>query len=866
MDMRELFHRLIDSGDLTCADRIDLPARQERTTDIPIAYRSGLPGRWLTNDDKLKGRLWLHQARAMEAAEQGRNVVISTGTASGKSLVFQSVVLRALDKNDEATAIVFYPLKALAGDQLVSWRRTATLAGLGEDSVQKIDGGIKSIEERETRLERARIALMTPDICQSWLLREISKPARRDFLARMSLIVVDEAHILESVFGSNFAYLFRRLCAARSLARPERQLAPLQSIAASATILKPDSHLHDLTGLRFDVIGQDDDGSPHHSRSIVHVGADNNAVMDVIGSLLRRLVDETEEGNSITFVDSRQGTERLVVKVDREDSVKSYRSGYEADDRKTIEDALRSGDLRGVVSTSALELGIDISHFTVGLNFGVPPSRKSLRQRLGRVGRQRPGSFGIVAESSAFRRFGMTLGDYYQASIEPSYLYLHNRFIQYAHARCLVEELEMLGVARRRRIPSNVSWPDGFKEIFEFSHPEGRSAQPKEFDSIARIGGDSPHLNYLLRNVPEEAFNIAHGRGDNPVRIGQLNLQQAIREAFPGAIYLHMAPGWYVREWRSTAFGRSIRVSRTGSHSFPKPIIRTFVNFGLGCDGLIENHFRRGGDGFLAECHLEITERVEGFVEQGERKFYRDLRQENPSMAPKMRKFRTTGTVIRIKESWFREKGVKQKISEALHELMLREYSILPQDIGRVSTNIALIRNGQLEHVSDAIVVYDALHGSLRLTERAYLKFDHLLDRFQHSVEISHSEDNLLSLNLVSKLRQWFEELGEEGEADLKQSVPDSLVESDGWLRVFAVGSIVARKGTQGVYGDIEISGYQLLSIDGEKKFFYRYNTGTTGSALVSGEKVEAVGGDWSMALWNPEMDEIRESKDDVED
>lgn len=138
MDMRDLFHHLIDSGDLPFVDRFDLPARQERPAEIPDAYRSGSSGRWLMNDDKLQGRLWLHQAKAMKATEQGHNIVISTGTASGKSLVFQSTALRVLDKDDEATIIVFYPLKALASDQLASWRRVAAMAGLRESSVEKL--------------------------------------------------------------------------------------------------------------------------------------------------------------------------------------------------------------------------------------------------------------------------------------------------------------------------------------------------------------------------------------------------------------------------------------------------------------------------------------------------------------------------------------------------------------------------------------------------------------------------------------------------------------------------------------------------------------------------------------------------------
>lgn len=716
------------------------------------------------------------------------------------------------------------------------------------------------------RLGRARIVLMTPDIFQAWFLRDISKSACRDFLARTSLIIIDEAHALESVLGSNFAYLFRRLCAAHSLARSSPQRKPLQVIAASATILKPETHLHDLTGLRFENIGEGDDGSPHHPRSIFHVGAADKIEADTIAQLLCRMIDETSDGSFVTFMDSRQGVERLAVKIDRGDLVKPYRSGYEPEDRIAIENAIRQANLRGVVSTSALELGVDIPHFAIGINIGVPASRKSFRQRLGRVGRQKSGSFGIFAEPFAFKRFGMTLSDYYRASIEPSYLYLHNRFIQYAHARCLVEELEMLGVVGRKVAPSSVSWPEDFESIFEFSHPEGRSVRPKEFDAIAQIGGDSPHTNYPLRNVPEEAFNVVHGRGGNPFRVGRLSLEQAIREAFPGAVYMHMAKGWYVYEWRSTIFERTIRVSPTQSRSGPSPFIRTFVNFGLDSDGLVERRLRLSEGGFLAECHLQITRKVEGFRDQGGRKLYRDLRREKPSMTPKTRYFRTIGVALQIEEPWFREEGIKQQISVAIHQLMIREYSILPQDIGVVSTNIALMRDGQRERISNAIVIFDSVHGSLRLAEPAYLEFSHLLDRLERSGKMSSPGHDLLHPNTVSNLRNWFENLGSEGATEIQLRASDSFIGHEGWYQVYSIGSVVAQRDAQGVYKEVEVSNYEFLDIDGERRLFYQYKTDTTGIARVSAEKIESLGDEWEMVWWNPETGETKESMDDDED
>ena len=862
-DMLAEFERLIDTNTVSCVDRLELPACTERSVPVPDAYRDGSPGRWLMNDEKLRGRLWLHQAKAMAIAAEGRNLVISTGTASGKSLVFQSAAFRMLDEDNEAAIIVFYPLKALSNDQLMSWRRAAGLAGFREEDIVKVDGDILR-PSRAKLLPKARVALMTPDVCQAWLLNEISNPAHRAFLARTRLMVVDEAHVLEGVFGSNFAYLFRRLCAARFLVQGKGRRTDLQVIAASATISSPDEHLNALTGLQFTTVGEEDDGAPRHNRSVMHITAAHRREADVAESVHKTLVEASTDGSFITFVDSRQGAERLALRAGNESLVKPYRSGYEARDRSIIEHALREGHLRGVVSTSALELGIDIPHFAVGLNIGVPVTRKSFRQRLGRVGRQRPGGFAVVAEPYAFSRYGSTLAEYYEKSVEPSYLYLRNRFMQFAHARCLAEELEMLGVTGRKALPAAVTWPEGFAEVLEFAYPGGSAARPREFDQINRIGSDQPHFNYPLRNVPEDAYKVVNSRGGptGTADVARLTVQQAIREAFPGGIYLHMAKGWRVHEWRSTSFDRTIRVSPTKSPIQPQPLIRTFVNFSLERDGIVEGRFRSGERGFLAECQLQVNERVEGFRELGERKLYKDLRQTKPGMTPKTRDFRTTGVVMRIDEDWFRQSGVKQRVADSLRDLMLREYSISPQDVDAAATNISVIRNGQREAVSDALVLFDATHGTLRLTEAAYLRLDDLLDQLKRSVRMTPPDDDRVSADVVEGLTAWLGHLDREAGA-----VPDvdGFDGSDGWVQVYDIGSIVARRDSSGMLHDMEVAGHEFAVFDDKEQFFYLYNTGKPMKAMTSAESVQSVGDEWTMVYLNRETGEKRESLDDDE-
>ncbi len=565
MNIREVLNTLVDEGELPLTERIDLAAREERRMPIPEAFRYGAPGDFLATVDTTGMGLWRHQSLALGHVAAGKNVVVSTGTASGKSLVFQAASLRLILEDPEARILVFYPLRALAADQRDSWQRAIENTDLAAETVGMIHGGVPP-DERADIMDTARIVLMTPDVCHAWLMCRVSTPSISRFLSRLRLVILDEAHILEAVFGSNVAYLLRRMQAARAIVVRNRKTPPLQIIAASATIASPARHLESLTGVPFTLIDESDDGSPTYERSLLHIpvpDVPNNGVSALLGSLLNN-----SDGSFIAFVDSRQGVEQIVHYLDH-DGVRPYRSGYEAKDRADIERALQNGELRGVVSTSALELGINIPHFSVGLNLDVPNSRKAFRQRVGRIGRSQPGLFAVLAAAQAFQRYGSTFRDYWQGSIEPSHLYLENRFIQFMHARCLSDELDALGV-QRTRPPASVTWPNGFSTVYEFARPGG--ARPREFDPIAQVGGDSPHLNYPLRNVGELSFTLQGVQNTPDNNIGSITLPQAIREAYPEAVYLHLTRSYRVIEWKNSPFERSIRLAKTRMPPITRPL------------------------------------------------------------------------------------------------------------------------------------------------------------------------------------------------------------------------------------------------------------------------------------------------------
>ena len=466
--MYETIRGLIDDSDFSVVESFEIPGRPAEYEDVPRFLFDSPMGDYLSQRslgaESGQLGLWFHQARALQALGRGDNVVVSTGTASGKSLVFRALSLHKTLRDPSSRVVVFYPLRALVADQLRGWREMASDLGLSEDTVGQIDGSVQ-FNERDDVLRRSRIIVMTPDVCQAWLMSRLAMPVVKDFVGSLSTLVMDEAHTLEGVFGSNFAFLIRRLIAARNhLLRGEAKAVPLQLVAATATISNPGEHMKQLTGEDFAVIDHEADGAPRYDRVVAHVACPEGEELKITKDLQHRAITEGHEGVFITFMDSRKGVEALAMATQQDldelfddPAVVSYRGGFTPQSRRLIEEQLRSGNRRGVVSTSALELGIDFPNLRVGFSVGIPPTRKAYRQRLGRVGRSGPGAFVVIGPPNVFHRYGTTFREYHDMSVEPSYLYLDNRFMQFAHGRCLADERDAL--AAPPSLPSHVRWP-----------------------------------------------------------------------------------------------------------------------------------------------------------------------------------------------------------------------------------------------------------------------------------------------------------------------------------------------------------------------------------------------------------------------
>lgn len=349
---------------------------------------------------------WSHQVAGADAAHSGRHVVLSTGTASGKSLAYQLPILTALATDPRARALYISPTKALGHDQLRAAQSLSdAVASLGKDlrvAPAAYDGDSSS-EARRFARENSRWIFSNPDMIHLSLLRNHARWAV--FLRNLRYLVVDECHYYRGIFGSNVAMVLRRLL--RLCARYSSADSPGPTVIfASATTASPAATASELLGQT--VMEVTEDGSPQGGRTIALwepalrtdiVGENGAPVRRSAGAEAGRVMADlvAEGARTLTFVRSRRGAEltalgartRLAdVAPQLEDLVASYRAGYLAEDRRALESALAEGRLRGLATTNALELGVDIAGLDAVVLAGFPGTVASFWQQAGRAGRR----------------------------------------------------------------------------------------------------------------------------------------------------------------------------------------------------------------------------------------------------------------------------------------------------------------------------------------------------------------------------------------------------------------------------------------------------------------------------------------------
>jgi DEAD/DEAH box helicase domain-containing protein len=444
MLLRELLDELLTS--LETGPRISAYRHFEARPAVYAPFPSSLDPRIV---EALKGRgvqqLYSHQARAVEVVAKGENVVVVTPTASGKTLCYNLPVLQALVEQPEARVLYLFPTKALAQDQLAELMELSK--SLPDMRMFTYDGDTPQDARRSVRA-RANLVLTNPDTLHSGMLPHHTKWV--NLFQNLKYVVIDELHAYRGVFGSHLANVLRRL---KRICR--HYGATPQFIMASATIANPGDLAQRLTGET--VVELNESGAPTGEKTFMVynppvVNPELGIRAPYLGEaskLATRFLKKKVA--TIVFCQSRLSTEVVLASIKKgvEDKtgdsgiVRGYRGGYLPLRRREVEQGLRSGDVLGVVSTSALELGIDIGHLDVAVLAGYPGTIASMWQQAGRAGRRSGESAAVmVATSSPMDQYLAAHPDYlFGASPEHARINPENPFILINHVKCAAFEL-----------------------------------------------------------------------------------------------------------------------------------------------------------------------------------------------------------------------------------------------------------------------------------------------------------------------------------------------------------------------------------------------------------------------------------------
>ncbi|HIE12351.1 MAG TPA: DEAD/DEAH box helicase [Desulfotomaculum sp.] len=679
--------------------------------------------------------LFRHQIEALHRFRDGSDVGITTGTASGKSVIFYAAAIESISRDPGMRVLAIYPLKALAREQEQRWTAAFSAAGLPPDGIARLDGDVP-VSQRATLLRKAAVIVATPDILHAWLLPNIGDSVVYNFIRRLRLIIVDEVHVYSGVFGSNAAFLFRRLEHTMAIAGGRASY-----IVASATIKEPLEHFQALFGRDFSLIDESFDTSGQHELEIFMVRPETTKdLLTSVSKLLQELARKTAF-RFIAFVDSRKQTELVATILkrgtDQEETTEDfgsetdhlkkldvlpYRAGFEEEDRAIIQDRLTSGGLRGVVSTSALELGIDIPHLDVGILVGVPRSNTSLLQRIGRIGRQRPGIVvilhnGDLYSEAVFREPAEILN----RPLAEGALYLENPRVQYIHAMCLAriggehdQACVRAGKDAEDSFTTEVNWPPGFVTLCK---DERAGEVPADLQSMKMEAGDTPHHVYPLRDV-ESQFTVEFHQGPHRERLGSLSYGQVMREAYPGAVYYYTTIPHRVYQVLPRA--KVVRVRRERYYT-TRPLVKPSMVFPNLSPGNV-HRAGRFGELFLIEANLQIKETVCGFKE---RRGSTEITERYP-LSPNTgiralqdffsRNYFTTGVII-IHPALALPGVNVEEVAQLTYECFLMEIPFERQDINWAAGKLRITR-GPLEEGTRFIALYDQTYGSLHLSGR----------------------------------------------------------------------------------------------------------------------------------------------------
>ncbi len=658
-------------------------------------------------------RPWSHQVEAADLARHGHDVVVSTGTASGKSLAFQLPILDALARDPRARALYLSPTKALGHDQLrAALRLTANTPNLSDVCPASYDGDT-SAEIRRFVRERSRWLFSNPDMVHLSMLRNHARFAV--FLRNLRFVVVDECHHYRGVFGSNVAMVLRRLIRLCERYSTAGSAGPTV-VFASATTASPESTATELIGRP--VTAVTNDGSPHGERTIALWepqlrddlrGEHGAPVRRSAGAeAARMMADLVAEGaRTLTFVRSRRGAELTALAArDRlqeiapslSDTVASYRAGYLAEDRRALEQALAEGELRGLATTNALELGIDIAGLDAVLLAGFPGTVASFWQQAGRSGRRGQGALVVLI-----------------ARDDPldTYLVHHPEALLGKPVERVVIDPANPHVVGPQLLCAAAELPLEQSEV----HAWGAEAVADSLvdDGLLRRRGVTyfpapdldPHHHVDIRGTTGSAVAIVEAQTGRV--IGSAEARRAPSTVHPGAVYLHQGESYLVDSLDIGAGVAVVHAEDPGYATFAREIT----------DITVTGSGERAGYGSvtLGLVPVSVTRRVVGYLRRrvsGEVIDFVDLDMPEQQLA-------TMSAMFTVEPGALYRYGVEPaRIPGSLHAAEHAAIGLLPLvascdrgDIGGVSTPVG-------ESGLPTVFVYDGHPGGAGFAERGY--------------------------------------------------------------------------------------------------------------------------------------------------
>jgi len=541
------------------------PARAARYAEFPAALDKSVAAALGER------KLYTHQAAAIEQSLAGKNVVVVTPTASGKTLCYNLPVVHTLLNDPAARALYLFPTKALAEDQRLELQRFND--SLGAPFVcHSYDGDTPSDARRSIR-DKANVILTNPDMLHSGILPQHTKWAK--LFENLRYFVIDELHFYRGVYGSHLGNVVRRLkriC--------EFYGSSPQFICCSATIANPNELARAITEQEFVTV--DDNGAPSGERHFVFYNPPVvNAQLGIRRSYLhetRRIAVELirQKQQTLVFTNSRLATEILTTYLKdacshlpfSNEAVRGYRGGYLPKERRKIEQGLRDGDIRAVVATNALELGVDIGGLDAVVLAGYPGSIASTLQRAGRAGRRQSSSIAVfVASSAPLDQYIVEHPEYFfSGAPEEAHINPDNLEIMLSHLKCAAFELPLR---------------DG--EIYGKHDLQGMCRFLSEDLKLLHHSGDCWHWvhdsypadSVSLRAVTSDNFLVVDITRDHQI-IGEVDFPSALTTLHEKAIYLHDARQYQVEKMDYD--GRKAFVREVDSDYFTDAIVYTQVS------------------------------------------------------------------------------------------------------------------------------------------------------------------------------------------------------------------------------------------------------------------------------------------------